>query len=345
MRGGASGCRLGDANKMDYPNEAGYFDKSELIRLSLCLGYPGKMLINGLKASSLPRIQSACCKLTSNQMPVSSKLILELLDQRHMHQALERLFNNHSVQYNQKVFKKAMVLLGNHQMCFTELYEVRLSYELYSVDNGGGMKASTGAVLLALKMLERVMSPIQLEYEIKRQQTIADLPPDIQLYEFMDIVVKSTLYSDVEKELLKHSETKSICEGDELSISDFDKILMSKDEHFLTHLDKKYKASLFKEIKPKSPSTQFSRKQFVSSTRRRDISAVAHKQIRALMPALEISQQQAHQARNGFFVFSPGQHKEVESRCATGQCSKTREKNYLCSPTSQEEPRHHKGKK
>lgn len=321
---------------MDFPKEVRYFDKSELIRLSSCLGYPGQLLINGMKASPLPSVQSACCMLSSNQIPVSSKLILEVLEQSHMHPKLERLFNNHSVQYNQKVFKKAMFLLQHHRLSFSQLYEVRLAFELYSEDGGGGMNASTGTVLQALKMLERVMSPMQLESEMKRHQVVADLPPNIQLYEFMDIVVKSTRCSDVEKELLMSTVSSSICKDDELSIPDFDKMLMSKDEQYLAHLDEKYRNTLFKEVRqPKVPSTLFSRKQFVSSARRQDISTTAHKQIRALTPALEISQQQALQARNGFYVMSLEQHREIESRslCATRQCSRTMARNYLSVPS------------
>ena len=311
---------------MEYPKSAGYFSKSELVSLSECLGYPGQMLINGMKACSSAQIQAAPNNLEGGQSSVSSKLVAEVLVQRHMNRHLEHLFNNHSAQYNQKVFKKAMYMLQHHKLSFSELYKVRISFELYSERSGGGMKPDSDTVLPALKMAGKLMAPVQLDSLLKRHLTNCDLPPNIQLYEFMDIVTLAVPYCEVVKEEEKLTEmenSEATREEDRpVMLTSYERMLMTEDEQHLTYLDRKYKASMYKEVKPKAPPAQFSRVQLISSAARQSSSAAARRELRALTPVLEVSQRNAHQARNGFFTLSSEQHKEIESRCISREQSR-----------------------
>ncbi len=301
---------------MEFPKVPGCFDKSELSSLSECLGYPGDMLICGMKSYRSIQVESALKNLEAGLSSVSSKLLAEVLEQRHMNRNLEHLFNNHSTQYNQKVFKKAMQMLQHHKLGFSELYKARVSYELYSEHAGGGMRPEEDAVLPALKMAGKVMAPLQLESVLKRHHSVCDLPPNIQLYEFIDIVASAQSLQDVVKELGKQTESAGTS-STSVMLSSYERTIMTEDEQVLTHLDRKYKASLYKDVKPKAPPAQFSHVQLVSGAARKTVSVMARRELHALAPCLEVSQQNVHQARNGFVTLSAKQHKEISARMKT----------------------------
>ena len=183
-----------------YPERVGYYDRKEIFRLCSCLGFPGSFLLEGLGHGSMPRFQSA--------ERMSESVIKDLLNSKHFTARLEKTFNRYPAHYNRKLFLKAMLLLKQKQMSFSEISLARVSFELYCSEHGIGMLASANVVLQALSMLGRVMSPLKLEVEIQKQQAVVDFPSLIYLYEFMDLILKCALSSQVEEEMQSSESTE-----------------------------------------------------------------------------------------------------------------------------------------
>jgi len=312
---------------MDFLAVPGCFSKSELVSLAENLGYPGLMLVEGLKASRSAHMQSSLQSLEGEKSSISTKFVIEILEQRHLNRNLEHLFNNHSAQYNQKVIKKAIYMLQGRKLGFSDIYKSRISFELYSEPVGGGMRPDAELVVSALKMAGKTIAPMELESLLIRHQNTCDLPPNIQLYEFMDFVASAVSSSEVKKEIKKMTASvgldvsKTGHQG--VTLSSYERMLMTEDEQHLAYLDKKYRASMYKEVKPKAPKAQFSRVQLISSTARQQNSAAAQQELQALIPCLEVSQMNAQQARNGVIsLLSLKQHQKIESRCARKEQSR-----------------------
>lgn len=294
---------------MAFPAKAGQYDRNELFRLSSSVGFPGNFLVEGLECAPSPQMQSAYQRLCTSK-PVRDRVVHELLKSKHIHPKLEKVFNKYPADYNRKVFLKAMSLLKHGRLNFSEISDTRLSFEVYMSEDGGGMLAEVDVVLQALKILERVMSPARLESEIQKQQAGVDLPSRIQMYEYMDLVVKSLRYSDVEKEMASIDADESDTEP----LSDFCQLLITKEQQLLAHLDRQYRNSLFKkeaDPTPPVPADPVSARSVCSSPRER-ARADSLRQRRALTPSLQYSQHQLLKARNGRLVFTPEQHREVE---------------------------------
>ncbi len=326
-----------------YPVKAGFYDKNELSRLCSTLGYPGSFLLDGLKAASSQQLQAALLKLSQNKR-VSNRVVHALLKCKHMQTKLEKVFNRYPADFNKKLFAKAMSLLKYRRLSFSEISDARVAYDLYASEDGGGMLPSADTVLQALKMLERVMSPVRLESEIQKQQKVVDLPSSIQVYEFMDLVIKCALSSEVEREM-------ELVENPELhdlnhmsSLTDFDQLLMTKDKKIQAFLDKQYRDSLFilkreKEEAESNASSSISVHRLASSQREESV-ASALQQRRALTPSLEFSQHQLFRARGGFTVLTGEQCREIESLRASRQSSRAGMRpSTSCSGCTQSSPR------
>lgn len=289
------------------------YGKSELARLCGSLGFPHYFLIHGMQSASSPHLRSAYLKLSSGKS-VSSKVIKELLETKHMHQRLEKIFNCYPADYNRKLFRKAMLLWERKQLSFSEISSIRIAFQLYSGAAGGSLEANTSTVLQALKMLERVMSPIQLDSEIKKQQDSVDVPSCIQMYEFMDIVVKCIPASEVEREI-------NLPSMKDPGLTSLDEIFITKDKRILAHLDRKYRAAHYKMVTA-TPAVLDS-SSAISVTHRQEVTEASQRQFRALTPALEYSQWQLSQARNGYSVLTGRQYQEVQSAHDSRQSSRT----------------------
>ena len=305
-----------------YPVKAGFYDKNELFHLSTTVGYPGDFLVDGFRAASAQQLQSAHLKLSLNRR-VSGKIIQDLLNCKHMQSRLEKVFNRYSADFNRKFFAKVLSLLKHRRLSFSEISNARIAFDLYSHEGGGGMLASTETVLQALKMLERVMSPIRLESEIQRQQKTVDLPSCIQVYEFLDLVIKCARSSEVEKEMELKQSSELHDPNDITSVPDFDQLLMTKDKQILAYLDKQYRDYLFerKEKYESSASSSVSERTLTASYREERV-ASSLRQKRAFTPSLEYSQNQLFRARTGHAVLTGGQCQEIESLQASRQSSR-----------------------
>lgn len=303
-----------------YTVKAGFFDRGELFRLSLSLGFPGDLLILGLDSAPTPHLQLAYLKLTTNKY-VSDRLIRELLQDKHLNHKLEKVFNSHTADYNKKAFLKAMSLLKHKRLTFSDISDARVAFELYSSEDGAGMHASVNVVLRTLKMLDKVISPMKLKSEIQKQQGVVEFSSRIQLYEFFDLVIKCAPSSEVEKELESLASQCSANASDNLLVASFSQLLLTKDEQISSYLDKQYRKSLYKNSEADSTSRVINYKTEHTTSQSEESAAGSRRQIQALIPALEYTQHQLLKARNGFTVFTRVQHQAVESLHASRQAS------------------------
>lgn len=304
----------------EFPAKAGFYSKNELVHLSTTVGYPADFLVDGFEAAATfsQQMQSAHLKLSLNRR-VSDKAIQELLNCKHMQSRLEKVFNRYSADFNKKLFAKVLSLLKHRRLTFAEISDARIAFDLYSSESGGGMPASTDTVLQALKMLDRVMSPIRLESEIIKQQKVVDLPSCIQVYEFFDLVIRCARFSEVEREM-----KRTLNLQDPNDIPDFDEILMTREKQVLAYLDKQYRDVLFrrKEKVELSTSPVSITKPTPTSSYREERVAHSLLQKRAITPSLEYSQNQLFRARSGYVVLTRGQCQEIESLQASRMSSR-----------------------
>lgn len=322
--------RAGRCSEMaQYPGKTGYYDQKELHQLSTCLGFPGGFLIDGL--------QSAHFAIELNK-PVSDCVLRKLLESRHLEHKLEKVFNHYPAHHNRKLFLKAMSLLRHKRLNFSEISMARVAFELYRSEDHAGMLASASVVLTALNMLGRVMSPVQLETEIQKQQNTADFPSRIQMYEFMDLVTKCAHSKSVEREVEALTSVQSPMStiectesGGLLPLPNLDWLLLAKEEHICAHLDEQYRKSLYKKVKATPPSSNTDGVLLASRVYREESTANSRRQLHTLAPVLAQSQHQLFKARNGFAVLSKEQLQAAESLHTSRQSSRAGARSKLAS--------------
>ena len=249
--------------------------------------------------------------------PVAETHIKQLLDSKQLHHKLDKVFNRYSSMYNIKVIKKVMSLLRHGKMTFAEISNARVAFEVYSCKDETGLVTDMDTVLRALRITKRVMSPLKLESEIQKQQHRVDIPSRIQLYEFFDLVILSLKVTAVESEM-RSSEACMLEESEsnpELSLPNFNQLLMTADQKMLAYLDTKHRSSMFREVLP-APDV-LDTEHIVPVAPRRDLRLLSREQYNAFSPPLEQSQLKLHRARGGRLVFNTEQHIAVESACQT----------------------------
>ena len=297
--------------QLAYPSRRGSYTSLELQYLSTSLGFPSTLILKGFENCSALRVQRG--RLAAGKQ-VSEKDVILLLDSKVLHPKLEKVFSKHSAKYNAKLVKKAMSILRHRALTFREISEARVAFELYACDDDSGMSADIQTVQQALKMLERVMSSLRLDAEIKKYQLHSDAPSRFQLYEFLDLVAMCEKSEEVEKRMQSCSSLESAndCGSNaDLTLPDFNQILMTTDQKVMQYLDKKYRESLYKKVEP-APAVLDS-DHIIHSGPRRSLASQARVQSRAITPSLEGSQSQLHRARSGYLVFSPEQDSMVSA--------------------------------
>ena len=281
-----------------WPQTKGFYTKDELSRLCSCLGYPSNLFLDCLHATSevKPFLRGDYLKCLAGR-PLKESTIKQLLESKYLKQSLEKIFNRQDAKYNIKVIRRAMWLLRYRKMSYNEISEGRIAFEVYCTEDDNGLLANVETVLSALKMADKVISPLRLNHEIQKQQHIVDVPSRIQLYEFLNLMLLAIKPADVEEKIVSNStnlEKEQVL--DDVSLPDFDELLMTSDQKVLQFLDKQYKSSIFKEVKPATAESMHA-EDILSAAPRRDLRMLSQEQFRAFSPSLEFSQAQLHQAR------------------------------------------------
>ena len=295
-----------------YTTRKGCFKKEELEKLASSLGFPSNIFIKELSTSTDCSLQSEYTRLQDGKT-ITAERLKYMLESGALNHRLEKIFNRYEAKYNMKVIVKAMSLLAHRQLSFSEISTCRMAFELYSMEDGSGLPAELVPVSQALKMMDRVMAPTRLEAEIGKQQHYCDLPSRIQMYEFYDLVIKCLKSSEAEREMevqIGSDDGNSLSVTSDSSLPDISKMLMTTDQQVLDYLDKRYRASLFKKVDP--TPVPLDNQRIISMAPRRILRTISKEHSCALVPPLELSQQQLHQARNGRMVLSASQCATVE---------------------------------
>ena len=301
-------------NIMEYTIRKGCFKKEELAKLASALGFPSNIFVKELSKSSDCFLQSDYASLQAGKA-ITAERLKHVLDSGALNHRLEKIFNKYDAEYNVKVIVKAVSLLVHRQLCFSEISTSRMAFELYSMEDGSGLPAELGPVSQALKLMDRVMAPSRLEAEIGKQQHYCDLPSRIQMYEFFDLVVRCLKSSEAKREMevqIGNHDKNTLTTASETSLPDISKILMTTDQQVLDFLDERYKSSLFKKVDP-TPAP-LNNQRIISLAPRKILRSTSKEHLCALVPPLERSQQQLHQARSGRMVLSTTQCIESLSR-------------------------------
>ena len=289
----------------------GHYSRKELSYLSTSLGLPRTFFAKAFESSST--MQMEWNRLLSGRS-IRESALTQLLDSKVLDSKLEKVFNMYPAKYNIKLIKKALSLIRHRKLTFPEISDARVTFEVHVCDDGSGILADLQAVMQSLKFLERVISPLRLEAEIQKYQLHSEVPTRFQMYEFLDLVAMCEKREAVETQMTlssPHLGNIDVCESDiDLSLPDFEEILMTSDQKMHKYLDSKYRASLYREVEP--TPVVLDTEHIVSSGPRRSLVSVAHKQSCALTPSLEHSQSQLHRARSGYMVLSPQHHRDHE---------------------------------
>lgn len=293
-----------------YTVKRGYYRKRELSLLATSLGFPGTLLVNRFHTHYVEGEDGADNK---DGKAVSEKMIARLLSSGVLFKRLEKVFNKYPAWYNVKLIRKAMQHIRHRTLGFSDVSECRMAFELYAYDDGSGIPAELSHVLQALKMLERIMSPSQLQMEIQRFSEVSDVPSRLQLYEFMDIVaICGKTDAEEERRLETASESQVASESShELSVPDFGQILMTTDQKVSAYLESNYQQSLHG--RRESPAVPLDTDRIVHTELRKSLVSLAAEQSRAVTPCLEHSQSQLHRSRGGFYTLSEEHFKSVHT--------------------------------
>ena len=299
-----------------YTTKKGFFKKGELAKLASALGFPSNFFIKELRKSSDCCFESDYARLEDGKA-ISGERLKDILQSGALNHRLEKIFNKYDAQYNIKVIVKAVSLLADRQLSFSEVATARMAFEVYSMEDGSGLPAELAPVSQALKLMDRVMAPTRLQAEIAKQQHYCELPSRIQMYEFYDLAVRCLKLSEAEREM-EAQISRNISDdinalstaSSDTSLPDISKMLMTTDQQILDFLDERYKSSMYKKVDP-TPAP-LGDQRIISMAPRRMLRSMSKEHSRAIVPPLERSQQQLHQARSGEMVLSATQCASVK---------------------------------
>lgn len=293
----------------------GFYDIYELCRLSSCLGFPSTLFLDVFRSTSKnsDSLGAEYSKLIAGKS-IAATYVKQILDDKYLHHRIDKVFNNYSSKYNVKVIKKVLSLLKCNKITYAEISNVRIAFEAYSGEDKAGLSTDVNTVLHVLKMAERVISPLKLQHEIKKQQHYAYVPSQIQHYEFFDLFVLSSKISEVESEMKSTQTLDGSKSTIELSSIDFNELLMTTYQRMLAYLDTVYQSSMYKEVQP-SPDA-LPTEHTVSAAPRRDLKLLSRLQYNAFSSPLEQSQLMLHQARVETLAVNDDEHyKDGKSNC------------------------------
>lgn len=296
-----------------YTTRKGCFKKEELAKLASALGFPSNIFIKELRKSSDCCLQSDYAKLQDGKV-IAVERLRYILESGVLNHRLEKIFNKYDADYNIKVVVKAISLLAHRQLSFSEIATCRMAFEVYSMEDGSGLPAELAPVSQALKLMDRVMAPTRLEAEIAKQQHHCDLPSRVQMYEFYDLAVRCLKLSEAEREMeiqIDKNDDNTLSTASDTNLPDISKMLTTTDQQVLDYLDECYRSSLFKKVAP-TPAQPLDDQRVISMAPRRILRSMSKEHSCALVPPLERSQQQLHQARSGRNVLSATQYASVE---------------------------------
>ncbi|KAI6645772.1 hypothetical protein LOD99_13035 [Oopsacas minuta] len=227
----------------DFPKNRGYFNKVELVRLALCIGFN-----TDLFTVHFSHIDSDII----DEEGVTREQVLDLLYTYDFNISIHKTMNIHSQEYNERLIRKVVHLLEEGKIGFSELKQISRVYSFYECKDGDGMSVDSLTILSALKMCNRVMGLLQLKNEIARRADIFEIPKRLTMYELIDfyLVSQSLSYWEQLIEVPELPEGKD--EGEETyTLTSPHQLEGLQYERILTSLDDEYRKLLYQPVQTK----------------------------------------------------------------------------------------------
>ena len=225
-----------------YPCKRGYYTVRELKILAIVLGYDGNIFQRGLKRRGIDITKKAS---------YSDAEVTSWLDSNVFLLDLDNVFNNYPADYNVKVIKRAIFHLSHHLHTYQDLANSRKAFEtLTAKERQLSLSTDTKQVLFALKMVDRILSPLKLQHILQTMSHHLDESPEtLNFYDFLDVVARA--------EKINMSKIKNTDKDDVLQL---DSLFKTPYHRLLTLLDDEYKKSLDKTGTRKTTQISFEEK-------------------------------------------------------------------------------------
>lgn len=219
---------------MAYPRYRNELAVREMKRFSSCMGMQEDSFLKYLTPIE-----------KNKQIMYSVTNFYEVLDNKNANQLLHRTYNVYNAEYNTNVLRKSMQLLLQRKISFSELHEMRSTFEAFESDDYEGMPTTEHFIFRLLTLCGRSISPLQLQHQLKKMRESVDTVGRLQFYEFLEIVPLTTPMANVKvnDELV---ETRVKDEQSLYKIDDFYNFLYTKDQKVRNVLDKDYRKALQK---------------------------------------------------------------------------------------------------
>ena len=227
----------------DLPKNRGYFNRVELVRLALCIGFNSDLFLVHFADLEADVI---------DEEGVTTEQVLDLLYTRKFNISIHKTMNIHSQVYNERLIRRVVSLLEEGKIGFSELKQITRAYNFYEAKDGDGMWVESLTILSTLKMCDRVMGPLQLKNEIARRADIFEIPKRLTMYELIDFYLVSQSLSYWEELIEVPELPKGKDEGEETyTLSSPQELEGLQYERILTSLDNEYKKLLYQPVQTK----------------------------------------------------------------------------------------------
>lgn len=284
----------------DFTSKKGWYTPQELGHLATALGFPRNLFTAAFKLEIEVLGETA----------IKEKTLLDLLNSKALDPKLERTYNRYDAKYNAKLISKSITLLRHRSLTFQELSDARVSFETYACDDGTGMPAELATMQQALKLINRVISPVKLNHEIQKYLDHSEAPYRFQMYEFLDVVPMCETFDHAERRFHRiFHETKGLSTSEsntDVNLPDFGRLLTTTEHQVLAYLDDEYKASLYHKAESCPPVKDEGC--VIDSGIRRSLVSVSRDEFSSIMPSIHNSTIQLQLARGGNSPFNEEQH-------------------------------------
>lgn len=287
-------------SEIEFPKQKGWYSLSELKYLSNSLGFDSSVFTKVIFADSTTK-----CLGTRG---LSEKKFIEMLNLKMFDKYLDNTFNNKPAKYNVRTIKKALQLIHHRVLGFPGLGQARIAYFVYENDDQLGMDADSGTILKALRLCDRVMSPVQLEKYLVNISLSIQIPCRLQLFEFLELMSLTMRIDSILMTKLADNSTEK---------EDYLQVIRTKEQKVMDILDKQFTASqsVSKVVqdKPKM-STAMRQPSLIQSAEYDSVVSVAQGQATELLSLVEISTANLRLARSGHSFMSS---KAEDTRAST----------------------------
>ena len=286
----------------DFSAKKGWCSPQELGHLATALGYPRSLFISAFKIEIEVLGEKA----------IKEKTLLDLLTSKALDSKLERTYNGYDAKYNAKLITRSIALLRHRSLTFQELSNARVSFETYACEDGTGMPAELAIVQQALKLVNRMMSPVKLNHEIQKYLKHSEAPYMFQMYEYFDIVSMCETFDRAESRFQKmFCDTKELVKpvsNTGIDLPDFGRLLTTTEQQILDFLDEEYRASLYHETESCSPIVNENDDCVIDSELRMSLVSISREEFSSISPSIRNSTTQLQLARSGRSPFIEGQY-------------------------------------